>query len=66
MAGPLIYSLAFGMTVNDMSGKAIANSATEELRHPAPVFHGDTLFAESEGLENASRAPSPHLEVEAA
>ena len=35
------------MSVGDVSGKAIANLATEELSHPAPVFHGDTLFCES-------------------
>ena len=40
-----------GMTVGDVSGKAIANLATEELSHPNPVFHGDTLFCESEVLE---------------
>src|SRR5215204_600099 len=51
VAGPFVYSLVFGMTVSDVSGKAIANPATEELSHPAPVFHGDTLFAESEVLE---------------
>ena len=51
VVGPLVYSLAVGMTVSDVSGKAIANLATEELRHPAPVFHGDTLFCESEVLE---------------
>jgi acyl dehydratase len=51
VVGPLVYSLALGMSVGDVSGKAIANLATEELRHPAPVFHGDTLFAESEVLE---------------
>jgi acyl dehydratase len=39
------------MSVGDVSGKAIANLATEELSHPAPVFHGDTLFCESEVLE---------------
>jgi len=39
------------MSVSDVSGKAIANLATEELKHPAPVFHGDTLFCESEVLE---------------
>ena len=39
------------MSVADVSGKAIANLATEELSHPAPVFHGDTLFAESEVLD---------------
>jgi acyl dehydratase len=46
-----VYSLALGMSVSDVSGKAIANLATEELSHPAPVFHGDTLFVESEVLE---------------
>ena len=51
VVGPLVYSLALGMSVADVSGKAIANLATEELSHPAPVFHGDTLFAESEVLE---------------
>ena len=51
VVGPLVYSLALGMTVADISGKAIANLATEELTHPAPVFHGDTLYAESKVLE---------------
>src|SRR5919106_1971234 len=51
VVGPLVYSLALGMSVGDVSGKAIANLATEDLSHPAPVFHGDTLFAESEVLE---------------
>jgi acyl dehydratase len=51
VVGPLVYSLMLGMTVSDVSGKAIANLATEELKHPAPVFHGDTLYVESEVLE---------------
>jgi acyl dehydratase len=51
VVGPLVYSLAVGMSVSDFSGKAIANLATDELSHPAPVFHGDTLFCESEVLE---------------
>ena len=51
VVGPLVYSLALGMSVGDVSGKAIANLATEELSHPAPVFHGDTLFCESEVLD---------------
>ena len=51
VVGPLVYSLALGMSVGDISGKAIANLATEELSHPAPVFHGDTLFCESEVLD---------------
>ena len=51
VVGPLVYSLALGMSVSDISGKAIANLATDELSHPAPVFHGDTLFCESEVLD---------------
>ena len=51
VVGPLVYSLMLGMSVGDGSGKAIANLATEELKHPAPVFHGDTLYAERAVLE---------------
>ena len=51
VVGSLVYSLMLGMSVPDVSGKAIANLATDELSHPAPVFHGDTLFVESEVLE---------------
>jgi acyl dehydratase len=59
VAGPYVYSLVFGMTVSDVSGKAIANLATEELSHPAPAFHGDTLFAESEVLEVRPSSSKP-------
>ena len=47
------------MSVSDVSGKAIANLATEELSHPAPVFHGDTLFAESEVLDVRASESKP-------
>jgi acyl dehydratase len=59
VAGPYVYSLIFGMTVSDVSGKAIANLATEELSHPAPVFHGDTLYVESEVLEKRESKSKP-------
>ena len=39
------------MTVNDVSGKAIANLGWKEIKLTAPVFCGDTLYAESEVLE---------------
>ena len=32
VVGPLVYSLALGMSVSDVSGKAIANLATEEAQ----------------------------------
>jgi acyl dehydratase len=59
VVGPLVYSLALGMSVSDISGKAIANLATEELKHPAPVFHGDTLFCETEVLEVKPSSSKP-------
>src|SRR5215207_3148370 len=59
VAGPLVYSLALGMSVSDVSGKAIANLATEELSHPNPVFHGDTLYCESEVLEVRPSSSKP-------
>jgi acyl dehydratase len=59
VVGPLVYSLALGMSVSDVSGKAIANLATDELRHPAPVFHGDTLYCESEVLEKRESKTKP-------
>ena len=59
VAGPFVYSVVFGMTVNDISGKAIANLATEGLSHPNPVFHGDTLFVESEVLEVKPSSSKP-------
>ncbi len=51
VAGPLVYSLVFGMTVPVISGKAIANLATTDMRHTKPVFHGDTVYARTEVLE---------------
>ena len=59
VVGPLVYSLALGMSVADVSGKAIANLATEKLTHPAPVFHGDTLFCESEVLDVRASESKP-------
>ncbi len=51
VVGNLIYSLALGMTVPDVSGKAIANLEVENLKHTAPTFHGDTIYASTEVLE---------------
>src|SRR2546421_12680666 len=45
VAGPYVYALVFGMTVNDVSGNAIANPSCDEFSHPAPVFHRNTPLA---------------------
>lgn len=59
VVGNLIYSLALGMSVRDVSGRAIANLEVETLRHPAPVFHGDTIYAETEVLEISPSKSKP-------
>lgn len=43
VVGTLVFSLAVGMTVPDISGKAIANLAYESVNHLAPVFINDTI-----------------------
>ena len=50
---PLVSSLVTlsivgGMAARSTSGKAIANLGWEKIELPAPVFVGDTLYAESE------------------
>ena len=51
VVGNLVYSLALGMSVADISGKAIANLEVESLRHENPTVHGDTIYAESTVLD---------------
>ena len=50
VVGPLVFSIAVGLTVSEISGKAIANLGYEEVAHKAPVFVGDTVTAETEIL----------------
>src|SRR5919197_5476376 len=49
--GPLVFSIGIGMTVADISGRAIANLEIEKITHDSPVFIGDTLYAESTVLD---------------
>ena len=51
VVGNLVYSLVLGMSVPDVSGKAIANLEVDALKHENPTFHGDTIYAETTVLE---------------
>ena len=51
VVGTFVFSLIVGITVSDISGKAIANLDYEKVDHKAPVFIGDTLRAETEVLD---------------
>ena len=46
----LTLSIVVGMTVSDVSQKAIANLGWTDIVMPNPVFNGDTLYATSEVL----------------
>ena len=47
----LTLSIVAGMSVSDISQKAIANLGWDKIKLTAPVFIGDTIYAESEVLE---------------
>ena len=47
VVGTLVFSLVVGMTVPDISGHAIANLEYTDVRHHAPTFHGDTVYAQT-------------------
>jgi itaconyl-CoA hydratase len=47
----LTLSIVTGMSVSDVSQKAVANLGWDKVRLTAPVFAGDTIYAESEVLE---------------
>ena len=51
VVGTLVFSLVVGITVPDISGKAIANLGYENIRHLAPTFVGDTIYARTKILD---------------
>lgn len=59
VVGTYVYSLLLGMSVPDISGRAIANLGLSDLRHLAPLHHGDTLYGETEVLSTRASASRP-------
>ena len=51
VVGNLVVDIAFGQSVPDVSGRALANLGFEKIEFLAPTFHGDTIYSESEVLE---------------
>jgi len=49
--GIFTLGLVVGITVNDLTaGTIVANLGYESVQHPHPMFHGDTLYVETEVL----------------
>ena len=59
----LTLALVAGMCVSSTSQKAIANLGWEEIRLPAPVFAGDTLYAETCVLEKRLSKSRPNCGI---
>jgi itaconyl-CoA hydratase len=55
----LTLSIVSGMSVSDISQKAIGNLGWTDIKLPAPVFVGDTIYAESEVLAKRESAKRP-------
>lgn len=59
VVGTLVFSLAVGITVPDISGKAIANLGYEDIRHLAPVFINDTIYVRTKILDKRESKTKP-------
>jgi itaconyl-CoA hydratase len=63
VASPLTVALMVGMSVSDVSQKAIANLGWKEIKLTHPVFPGDTLYAESSVLDKRESRSRPDAGV---
>jgi acyl dehydratase len=67
VVGTLVFSIVVGMTVPDISGKAIANLEYARIEHLAPVCVNDTLYARTTILnckESKTKSDRGIVEVE--
>jgi len=56
----LSLSIVAGMSVSDVSQKTVANLGWDKIKLTAPVFIGDTLYAESEVLGKRASNSRPN------
>lgn len=59
VVGTLVFSLAVGITVPDISGKAIANLGYEDVKHLNPVFVNDTIYVRTKILDKRTSNSKP-------
>jgi acyl dehydratase len=59
ICSPLTVAVMVGISVSDVSQKAIANMGWTNIRMTAPLFAGDTLTAESEVLAKRESKSRP-------
>jgi acyl dehydratase len=62
--GIFTLGLVVGLTVADLTeGTILANLSYEKVLHPNPVFHGDTIYAESEVLDKRPSQSRPNVGI---
>ncbi|MES2532844.1 MAG: MaoC family dehydratase [Pseudomonadota bacterium] len=59
ICSPFTVALMVGMSVTDVSQKAVANLGWSDIKMTHPLYAGDTLYAESEVLEKRESASRP-------
>ena len=59
----LTLAIVAGMSVRDLSQNAICNLGWTDIRMPAPVFIGDTLYAESQIVAKRESASRPNAGI---
>ncbi|WP_421928596.1 MaoC family dehydratase [Neoaquamicrobium sediminum] len=63
VCSPLTVAIMVGMSVTDVSQKAIANLGWKEIKLTYPLFAGDTLTAESEVLDKRESKSRPNAGI---
>jgi itaconyl-CoA hydratase len=59
---PFVLALVTGLSVADISRYAV-NLGWDEVRMPAPVFEGDTIYAQTEVLSARESKSRPHMGI---
>ena len=62
--GIFTLGLVTGLTVSELTeGTIVANLGYEKVLHPNPLFHGETVYAESEVLEMRESKSKPSVGI---
>jgi acyl dehydratase len=62
--GIFTLGLATGISVAELTeGTIVANMGYDKVRHPHPIFHGDTLYVETEVLNKRESRSNPQVGI---
>ena len=62
--GIFTLGLVTGLTVSELTeGTIVANLGYERVLHPNPLFHGETVYAETEVLEMRESKSKPNVGI---